>query len=49
MKLLLIIIVLALSGCASLPICKKDQTTNCRKIDAGDLGGTVRGYYEEIK
>jgi len=45
----LIVIILALSGCASLPICKKDQTNNCRKIGAGDMGGTVRGFYEEVK
>ena len=49
MKYILILVLLALSGCATVPYCKKDQTTNCRKIGAGDMGGTVRGFHEEIK
>lgn len=27
-----------------LPVCKVGQTDNCRKLEASDLGGTVRGY-----
>lgn len=44
MKYILLLLLLILSGCATLPVCKKDQNDNCRKLSAGDMGGTVRGY-----
>jgi hypothetical protein len=44
MKYILLLLLLILSGCATLPVCKKDQSHNCRKLDAGDMGGTVRGF-----
>ena len=55
MKLLFVMVMLLLTGCAitpspksypmrtPLPICKEGQTDNCRKIDASDMGGSVRG------
>jgi hypothetical protein len=49
MKIIFVIILLALSGCATVPYCKQNQTNNCRKIGAGEMGGTVRGFYEEVK
>lgn len=49
MKFIIAIILLSLGGCTILPICKQNQTVNCRKIGASDMGGTVRGFYEEVK
>ena len=49
MKIILFIIFLVLSGCSTIPFCKKDQTTHCKKIDAGNMGGTVRGFHEKVE
>ena len=45
----LFVMLLLLGGCATVPFCKKDQTTDCKKIGAGDMNGTVRGVYEKAE
>lgn len=49
MRKLLLLIPLIIAGCVAQPTCIKIPGEECKKINAGNVGGTTLGYSNEIQ